>query len=521
MGRKNVLVIVADQWRSDGIHALGAKHVATPTLDALARDGVAFANHFGQALPCGPSRASLFTSKYLMNHRVANNGTPLDRRHTTLALEARKLGYDPVLFGYTDTTLDPRGLPANDPARRSYEGVLPGLTPGLVLREDPRPWLAWLKSLGYPADLDRYSVYRPRPGFKIPADRGASFAPPIYTAEHSDTAFLTDQALNWLVGNQDQPWMALVCYLRPHPPLIAPEPYNAQVHPADVPAFNRAPSADEEERQHPYTEFMMRTKPLSDLVPGAEGLASEASDLELRQLRATHYGLMTELDAHVGRLIAHLKQTKQYDDTLIVFTSDHADELGDHYLFNQSSYFDEAVHVPLIIRAPDTPAGVRGSVVHEFTEAIDVMPTVLDWLGAELPPEIDGASLLPLLRGELPTGWRDAVHWERDFRDVVGFKAERHFGRSPDQSAFAVIRDANYKYVHFSGLPPAFYDLREDPKERANRADDPALRGKVLEYAQKMLDWRMIHADRALVNMMARPDGLVEWRGSRTLPVKV
>ena len=107
--KTNVLFICADQWRGDCLSALGHPVVRTPNLDALARDGVLFRNHFGQCTPCGPSRISLLTGLYLMNHRSGRNGTPLDSRHTNIALEARKAGHEPALFGYTDSSVDPRG----------------------------------------------------------------------------------------------------------------------------------------------------------------------------------------------------------------------------------------------------------------------------------------------------------------------------------------------------------------------------------------------------------------------------
>ena len=103
---------------------LGAGHgvLKTPHLDALAADGVLFKQHFSVTSPCGPARSSLHTGLYLMNHRVGRNGTPLDQRHTNLAKEVRKLGFDPVLFGYTDTSADPRGRDPGDAALRTYEG---------------------------------------------------------------------------------------------------------------------------------------------------------------------------------------------------------------------------------------------------------------------------------------------------------------------------------------------------------------------------------------------------------------
>ena len=104
----NVLFITADQWRGDCLSAAGHACVKTPNLDALALDGALFTNHYSQASPCGPARASLYTGMYLMNHRSVRNGTPLDARHTNVALEVRKAGFDPALFGYTDISPDPR-----------------------------------------------------------------------------------------------------------------------------------------------------------------------------------------------------------------------------------------------------------------------------------------------------------------------------------------------------------------------------------------------------------------------------
>ena len=144
----NVLFITADQWRGECLSALGHPCVMTPNLDRLSGDGVLFRQHYCQATPCGPSRASLFTGLYLHNHRSVVNGVPLDARHANVALEARKAGYDPVLFGYTDVSNDPRSHAPGDPALTSYEGGLPGMTPVVLLTTDQKPWLADLKIKG-------------------------------------------------------------------------------------------------------------------------------------------------------------------------------------------------------------------------------------------------------------------------------------------------------------------------------------------------------------------------------------
>ena len=108
---RKVLFITVDQWRGECLSVLGHPVVRTPHLDTLARDGTLFRRHYASCSPCGPSRASLLTGMYLMNHRSGRNGTPLDQRHTNLAWEVRRLGFDPTLFGYTDTSPDPRSRP--------------------------------------------------------------------------------------------------------------------------------------------------------------------------------------------------------------------------------------------------------------------------------------------------------------------------------------------------------------------------------------------------------------------------
>ena len=143
------------------------------------------------------------------------------------------------------------------------------------------------------------------------------------------------------------------------------------------------------------------------------------------------------------------------------------------------------------------------------------MPTILDWLGLEVPGACDGLSLLPFCHGEEPAGWRQEAHWEYDFRDIVDRKFEAALGLTPDQCAMSVIRGERYKYVHFAALSPLFFDLEEDPMEFTDLARDPAYRDLVLEHAQKMLSWRMTHDERVLANRLLTPEGVVEHKGRR------
>ena len=185
----NVLFITADQWRGDCLSALGHPCLKTPNLDRLAAQGTLFTRHYTQATPCGPGRASLYTGLYLMNHRSVVNGAPLDARHSNVALEARKAGYDPALFGYTDVSADPRRHHPGDPALADYEGVLPGMTPIIHLKDDQRAWLADLKAKGYEVPPGHYGVFRPKPDFPGAAERTAIWRqvfPADVPSEHID-----------------------------------------------------------------------------------------------------------------------------------------------------------------------------------------------------------------------------------------------------------------------------------------------------------------------------------------------
>jgi arylsulfatase A-like enzyme len=511
---RKVLFISADQWRGECLSALGHACVRTPHLDRLAAEGVLFNQHYAQCTPCGPSRASLLTGLYMMNHRSVKNGTPLDARHSNVALEVRKAGFDPTLFGYTDTSPDPRRYPAGDPALRTYEGVLPGMTVGLQLPDHMAAWIADLKAKGYRFE-GRGDVYKPVVGYPGSESRGHSFPPPIFSAADSETTFMADAILNWLSVRRDQDWFLHGVFLRPHPPVIAPEPYNSMYDPAGVPVPIRASSVAAGATQHPYlAHALARQREIGLYTEHHPAVLQDIDEAELRQLRATYYGMISQVDDQVGRLLAHLADTGEDRHTLVIFTCDHGEMLGDHHMWGKEGYFDQAYHIPLIVRDPRRAADPgRGAVIDEFTESIDIMPTILEWLGLDVPVQCDGRSLLAFIEGDSPSGWRQEAHWEYDFRDPAGQTAETALGLASDQCGLAVLRGRRFKYVHFAALPPLLFDLERDPGELVNCAQDPAYAKIRLEMAEKMLSWRLTHADRTLANHFITADGIIERKG--------
>ena len=199
--------------------------------------------------------------------------------------------------------------------------------------------------------------------------------------------------------------------------------------------------------------------------------------------------------------------------TLIIFTSDHGEEMGDHWLVGKGGYFDGSYHIPLIIRDPRASADAgRGRVVDAFTENVDIMPTMLAAIGARdrrrPSTALDPGPVLARA-ARRPGNWRREAHIEYDFRDAPDDQAETALGLAMDQCALNMIRGERYKYVHFAGLPPLFFDLQEDPGEFDNRAADPAFAPLVLAYAQKLISWRMEHDEHGLDRMALTSKGVV------------
>jgi arylsulfatase A-like enzyme len=367
-------------------------------------------------------------------------------------------------------------------------------------------YFGWLAHQGYHLPPRREDIWLPEGEDAVP---GVTDRPCRIPSALSDSTFFTERALTYLKGRNGKPWFLHLGYYRPHPPFIAPAPYHKMYRPEDMPAPVRKPHWEEEAEQHPLLRHYLRDIKQGSFFHGAGGTASTLDEASIRQMRATYAGLITEIDDCLGRVFAWLEENGQWENTMIIFTSDHGEQLGDHWLLGKIGYFDESFRIPLVIK--DAGRTTRaGAIEDAFTESVDVMPTILEALGGAAPRSSDGRSLLPLLEHMPPDSWRDMLFYEYDFRDVHYSKPETALGLSMDESALCVVQDARFKYVHFTALPPLFYDLAQDPHQFTNLADDPAYADLVKAYAQKALSKRMRHAERTLTHFRATPLGLEE-----------
>ncbi|GEO84727.1 sulfatase [Ciceribacter naphthalenivorans] len=487
--RPNVLFITVDQWRGDLMPGEGG-WFSTPNLDALTAEGARFAAHYCQAYPCGPARAGLVTGLYPHKHRSIQNGTPLDARHRTIFQAARAAGYRPALFGYTDTTPDPRSLSEGDPARGEYEGIAPGLDAGCLLTEMARPWIAHLLARGY-------DIANPAAGRQGVFAQAAFGEPAIFAAEDSETAFLTDRVLGHLATQGAEPFFLHLSYIAPHPPFAAARDWLEQVDPEALPPLM---SRRTNETAHPLLAAYRDWLDLSSFAPGLSGPVADAPDSVVRTIRQAYAAMGAEVDHHIGRILDRLKATGQWENTIVILSGDHGEQMFEHGLLGKLGWYDGSARIPLVIR---TPGGVAGQRVTHFTQSIDIFPTLVDLLELERDANLDGQSLLPFLRGADPVEWRDAAFWSHDFRNLRDQTAERRFGLPSRLCNLHVVRTERFKYVHFPALPPVLYDLTHDPAEEIDLADDPAARSLRAEGVERLLNLRLRHEDETLSCLQA------------------
>ena len=477
----HVLFITLDQFRGDALSSHGHPVVRTPNLDRLADGGVRFSRHYTQSTPCAPGRAGLYTGMYQMNHRVVANGTPLDARFDNVAQLARRAGREAFLFGYTDQSIDPRvATGSDDPRLDSYEGVLPGFESVLDNTGDQRPWLDFLAESGH--DVSRGHMHMLSTEHERPAEHGLS-------------AFTTDRVVEFLRtrSGSDSPWFVHVSYLRPHPPYSAPGRFATMYSPATV-GLPIEPAAE----RHPFHDVLMAL----DEVRRPEG------DEAMREVRAQYYGMVSAVDHEVGRLLDALQEFGWFDDTIVVVTADHGEQLGDHGLLQKVGWFEESHHIPLIWRDPRHPEA-HGRVVTDFTESVDVMPTLADTWGEPVPLQCDGLPLTDFVRGGRPAWWRSAATWEFDWRFALipWGDYEWPWDRRLESQHLTVRRSDDTAYVQFDDGSWLCFDLARDPTWRTP-VTDPA---RVLRSAQEMLVWRSVHADRTHTGLLIEKGGIGRW----------
>jgi len=452
MKKLNVIFFITDGHRADCLGCYGNPILQTPNIDNLAAEGVRFSNSFCSHSVCMPTRASIFTGRYPHVHRVWANGVPLPKSEITLPQFLAENGYATCAAGKIH--FEPQGAPDYPPPiekMESYYGFQE------VHLNENRQGIEYLRFVeqNYPELLDAARKRQPIP-------EGAH-----------ELTWVVDRAIDFIrrKATEGKPFFCSCSFHELVPPCHPPETFANLYKPEDVPP----PKVKEGELDNkpPYYR---------ECYEGYLRRGRHPDEPTLRKYLASYYNQIAFIDKLFGRLVSAVKELGLWDETIILFTSDHGLVLNDHYQWRHGPFlYDQVIRVPMIWRIPNAPSG---TVRSELVESIDIMPTVLDFLGIEPPAGVQGQSLKPLLLNEQGAKGKEFIlAQDRESPELLA--------RGIDPTGFRMkcIRTKDWKLIHYPNRPHGeLYDLRNDPDEFDNLWHDPAYADKRIELERLLLN---------------------------------
>jgi choline-sulfatase len=445
--KPNILFIMVDEMKWKVMSCAGHTIVKTPHLDQLAREGTRFATAYTVAPICTPSRYSFFTSRYAHVHGATDNSTPTREPQLLLPAILKHAGYQTAISGKLHF------IPNNLDYRFDYFWSFAG--------EGPHKLPTWPKDVEkkHGRGAARRLELRPFPDDPLGRDLGKL----TYPKEDSQTFWITDRAVDFLrQRDKEKPFFLFVSYLDPHSPSHLSEPYwnmfDAEKMPLP-PSFKQDPSK----------------------ASATAANRHEVNDPKIvKAMTAAYFAKVTMVDDNVGRLLGRLHELGLAENTLIVFTADHGNMLGDLNRWFKGAMYEGSTRIPLLMKAPSaSPFAAtfnRGAVVSNIVENIDVMPTLCEMAGVPLPWQgIQGRSMTKLVAGT-----------EKDWK-------ERAFA----ERGSSMIRTSQYKYIsnkkkveRRGGSEMELYDLTKDPLETNNLVKNPAHTTILKELATQLEAWK-------------------------------
>jgi arylsulfatase A-like enzyme len=441
--RPNILWLMADEFRADAMHCSGNPVVSTPNLDRIAHEGVRFSTAYTVCPVCSPSRASAFSGRYAHVHGVTTNQVPAHNGEIFLPSILKHYGYHTAISGklhFVPTRFD-FGFD------QFWSFTSEGPTP-------EKGYNAFLKKkYGSPAKFPIVPGTCPWPDDPLGRDVGLFLREP----QDFETEWTADRALDYLRSRKGnpQPWFLYTSFLRPHSPSVLPKKYFDMYDADTVPIFKLPPDAH---LQRERAKGQQKRHIIDD-------------ERMERVLTAKYFGAVTNVDDNIGRILAELDRLGMLDNTIILFSADHGNMLGEKARWFKDLQYDGSAGVPLLWRGPKGAAENTGRVESRIVENIDILPTLLTAAGIPIPEGVQGRNFLPLARGTDP-------HWkDRCFSQL-------HTG---------MIRTPQWKLIdnslNLSG-ELELYDMRNDPHEERNVAGDPKNRDLVGDLSRQLTKFR-------------------------------
>jgi N-acetylglucosamine-6-sulfatase len=423
--RPNIVFVLVDDLRYNGLGCTGHPFAKTPNIDRLAKDGANFTNAFVSTPLCSPSRSSFLTGQFVHTTGVIDN-----RDHSELS---HKLVTFPKLLhdaGYATAYVGKWHMGMDDMPRPGFD--------------------RWVSFRGQ-------GVYT-NPPLNIDGQR--------VQGQGYMTDILNQHAVDFVKAQKgDKPFCLYVAHKAVHGP-FTPADRHRDLYAGD--RFPPTPSADDDRKGKPaITDSAANVPPKKKAAPKKKGQPKKKDAPPARKedfgLMRNQMRCMASIDDGVGALLKALEEKKMLDNTVFVFTSDNGYFWGDHGGLGDKRWaYEEAIRIPLVMRYPKLVKA--GTTVPQLVMNIDIAPTILDLAGAKIPADIQGKSFVPLLKGDT-AGWRESMFLE--------YFQERNYPRTPTWQA---VRTDKWKYIHYPGHADwdELYDLASDPNEMKNRIADPA-----------------------------------------------
>jgi choline-sulfatase len=432
----------------------------TPNLDALCRSGVRFDSAYCSNPVCVPSRASLLTGLYTHNHGAYNNTVPWPFEHKTIAHHFDRAGYMTGLIGkmhFVDAQTHgfEYRVDFNDwwqylgPKSKLYADELGKRNSGSGLPQIDDLWL----DAGDPWDGAREKDDRQG---SVAVGRASKMA-----EQDQFESFVARESIRFLKNHGKQPFFLVASFLKPHDPFMPAKRFADMFRPEDMKLPDTWGKVDLSKVPKEISAAIRRNAPTPEL-----------HDAEQAKRRiALYYGNLAQMDDCLGRVLTTLRDLDLEKDTVVLYTADHGEMLGEHGLWQKFVFYEPSVGVPLVVRAPGvTPAGARSKTPVSLVQAL---PTLLDLCGLPSVSGLDGASLAPDLREPART------------RDTTVFS---EFNLRNPRAKY-MIRRGDYKYNYYVNDMAELYNLREDPKEMRNLALEAASAGKVADMKAQLFAW--------------------------------
>jgi choline-sulfatase len=426
MSRSNVLLLFTDMQRADTIHALGNPIIKTPNLDRLVREGTAFSNAFSPSPVCVPARCSMHYGLYPQKTGLCDNGRMPEDNGSSLPALLGRHGYKTAAIGKCHFTPD-------KVAMRGFDSRL--MQEECCSDSETDDYCAWLKAHGYDYDEPH-------------GTRGEMYYIPqisLHKEEDHPSTWVGDRCVEFIEANRDseQPWFLFSSFIHPHPPFAPPKPWHKLYRSPDMPL----PYVPEDSAElHTWINRRQNRYKYRD-----RGIDRQL----MRNIKAYYYATISFVDYQVGKILDALEESGELDNTMILFTSDHGEYLGDYNCFGKRSMHDASSRIPFIVRHPERfEANV---ICDKPVSLVDVLPTITSFAGCETDDvELDGVDLVKLVNGD----------------------CDRSYVFSQFQSGptgIYMIASREWKYFHSAGENKDYlFDRLNDPLESNNLAGDVA-----------------------------------------------